>query len=85
MKKLKELAIQLLGTITQASVSGRAAYNRQLRIIGEMHLYVMITSFSDDEQKEAYALLDQVSDQLNRGQKFRLQKVIDCVAMDLGK
>ena len=85
MKKLKELAIELLGSVVHSSVSSRAAYNRQLRVIGEMHLYIMITSFTKDEQTEAYSLLDQVSDQLSRSMKYRLQPVIDCVAMTLGK
>ena len=85
MKKLKELAIELLGSVVHSSVSSRAAYNRQLRVIGEMHLYIMITSFTKDEQTEAYALLDQVSYQLSRSMKYRLQPVIDCVAMTLGK
>ena len=85
MDELRKKVIELLGIVVNESISGRSKYNRLLRLIGDMHLHVMVTSFTDDEQKEAYALLDQVSEQMNRGQRFRIQKVVDCIAMDLGK
>ena len=85
MKELKKIALELISLVVNESISGRAKYNRMLRLISDMHLHVIQTNFTDDEAKEAYVLLDQVSEKMNRGQRFRIQKITDDVAMVLGK